>query len=278
MIVFPSTAEIFAHEAPFSPDDVLAGLQPSAINSSLPGRIVLTTDDRCAVLRFYGSDLSKLDDTPVVYLAGDVVQHNAQNITVHSGYRELSPKILQKEASEIASTFKRTFVHLARPGIYGSSGNHLHRRREHEIDLVDQALSRLANEFSWKRIDLVGLSGGGHIVACLMARRSDVRRAVIASGNLAVRQRNSDKGLTADVTGFDDFVDPIDLVNQVAEHQPEKVVLLTDPDDSIVRACFQSAYVDQLKSAGCQVDQKFVVSNEQTHHVLYREAIEEVFA
>lgn len=278
VIEFPLTDKPFAHESPFSPDDVLAGLQPSLVRSSGPGRIALTVNNQHAVLRFYGSERIGSDRTPVIYLAGDVVQHVVGKVIVRSDYRELSPEILQIEAGEIAARYNRTFVHLARPGIFGSSGHHLHRRRKHEIDLVNQAITRLAKGFSWNKIDLVGLSGGGHIVACLMARRNDIRRVVIASGNLAVKQRNADRGLTADVTGFDDFVDPIELVDQVAEHQPEQVTLLTDPDDTIVRARFQTAYATEMRAAGCRIKQKYVVSNENTHHILFREAIEEMFA
>jgi acetyl esterase/lipase len=154
----------------------------------------------------------------------------------------------------------------------------LHRRRQHEIDLIDGAITSLSKFFAWKRIDLAGLSGGGHIVACLLARRTDVRRAVIASGNLAVRQRCEEIGLTADVTGFSDFVDPIDLVDQVAKHRPEEVVLVTDPDDCVIPSRFQKAYADRLRAAGCDVYQRFVMSKEQTHHILFSEAICEVFA
>lgn len=278
MIKFPPTDNAFAQESSFSPDDVLAGLQPQQVDSSGPGRIALSVNNQAAVLRFYGSVQFGEKQTPVIYLAGDVVEHIAGKITVREDYQALTPMGLQAEAVEIAERHGRTFLHLARPGIFGSTGNHLHRRRKHEVDLVDQAITRLATAFSWNRIDLVGLSGGGHLVACLMARRCDIRKVVIASGNLAVRQRNSERGLVADATGFQDFVDPITLVDQVANHPPEQVVLLTDRDDTIVLAQFQSAYATELKSTKCRVNQKFVVSNERTHHILFREAIDEVFA
>jgi poly(3-hydroxybutyrate) depolymerase len=39
---------------------------------------------------------------------------------------------------------------------------------------VDKAIDLLKNSFGWSIIDLSGLSGGGHLVAALMARRNDV--------------------------------------------------------------------------------------------------------
>ena len=278
VIAFPSTPEEFADEPPFSAEDVLAGFEPPAASATLPGRVVVNSSGQYAVLRFYGYERSKTDRTPVIFLAGDVVEHRSGSVAVNRHYTAISPRILQAEASDICAKYQRTFIHLARPGIYGSSGHHLQRRRQLEVDLIDGAITRLSKFFAWKRIDLAGLSGGGHIVACLLARRTDVRRAVIASGNLAVRQRFEELGLTADVTGFSDFVDPIDLVDQVAKHRPEEVVLVTDPYDCVIPSRLQIAYAEQLRAAGCEVNQKFVMSKEQTHHILFWEVIREVFA
>lgn len=278
VIAFPSTPEEFADEPPFSAEDVLAGLEPSVASATLPGRVAVTSSGQYAILRFYGYERSRADRTPVIFLAGDVLDHCSGSVVVNKHYRALSPRILQTEASDISAKYQRTFIHLARPGIYGSSGHHLQRRRQLEVDLIDGAITCLSKSFAWKCIDLAGLSGGGHVVACLLARRTDVRRAVIASGNVAVRQRFEELGLKADVTGFSDFVDPIDLVDQVAKNRPEEVVLVTDPYDCVIPSRLQKAYADQLRAAGCDVDQKFVMSKEQTHHILFWETIREVFA
>jgi len=277
MIRFSSTTETFDNDVGFSPSDVLGGVLPSSVNSELPGRIKVVVDGQSEILRFYGSDQAGSETTPVIYLAGDVVQHRSSKVSVHQEYHSSSPASLQAEANEIAVRYQRTFVHLARPGIYGSSGNHMQRRRAREVDVVNQAITRLTHAFSWHKIDLVGLSGGGHLVACLMAYRRDIRRAVIASGNLAVRQRLMARGLVADVTGYDDFVDPIEMVDRVAASPPKRVLLLTDRADSIVPARFQNAYAEKLRIAGCPVKQRYVVSKEQTHHILYWEALEAIF-
>jgi hypothetical protein len=67
---------------------------------------------------------------------------------------------------------------------------------------------------------------------------------VISSGNTAVAQRNHESGWTADVTGHTDFLDPIDHVAEVARHPPEKIIVLTDPNDQRVSSSVQTAYVE----------------------------------
>jgi dienelactone hydrolase len=180
---------------------------------------------------------------------------------------------MQAEAEQFAIAIGRTFVNLARPGTYGSSGNHHERRREREVALVDDALDRLKDAFGWQRIDLAGLSGGGHLVAALMGRRGDIGRAVIASGNVAVRMRNQERGMRADSTGYSDFVDPIDLVSDVAQHPPGKVIVLTDPRDKIVPAAGQAAYVRALRDVGVAVEHRFLPATDAHHHILRQAAI-----
>ena len=180
---------------------------------------------------------------------------------------------MQVEAEQIAVALGRPFINLARPGVFGSSGNHGERRREREVVLIDAALDRLKNEFGWTRLDIAGQSGGGHLVAALIARRSDIRHAVIASGNVAVQRRNQARGMDADVTGYTDFVDPINLVSEVARHPPDKIVVLTDPTDAIVAAEHQSEYVQRRREAGVSVEQRIIPAFDINHHILRYPAI-----
>ena len=133
---------------------------------------------------------------------------------------------------------------------------------------MDAALTALMNAFGWRRCALVGFSGGGHLVAALLARRSDVGCAVIASGNVSVRQRNRENGREHDITGATDLIDPIDLVTDVARHPPDMLIVLTDPEDKVVSAACQIAYVDALRQAEVAVEQRFVKALEPTRHVL----------
>jgi dienelactone hydrolase len=272
-------ASAFASEPNFSPDDVLSGTIATPGACSDTGRIWVEIDGRGECLRFYGATPEGSRQSPVIFLDGDVVQQQGRTTTgetiweVPSYYTQLSPAILQAEAEQYAAATQRGFINLARPGIYGSSGNHLERRRKREVDLVDAALDRLKQRFGWNVISLAGQSGGGHLVAAMLARRTDVDCAVIASGNVAVRQRLREWNLSADMTGFTDFVDPIDGVHDVARHPPRSLIVLTDALDKVVTASSQATYVAALRNAGVSVEQRFVVARDPGHHLLRVPAI-----
>ncbi len=266
MPCFPTAAALEGRPG-FAAEDVLRGVPAPPARNDEPGQVRVEVDGVADSLRFYGR---AVDDggPPLVYLEGDASRQEAGAWTVFDSYAGASPHGLQVRAEQVALATGRTFVELARPGVYGSSGDHQQRRRPREVALVDAALTALKRAFGWDRIDLAGFSGGGHLVAALMARRHDVDCAVIASGNVSVRQRNRENGWAADITGYADFVDPIDLVAEVARHPPRRIIVLTDPLDRTVSAACQTAYADALRAAGLAVDPRLVPARDPTHHVL----------
>lgn len=279
MIGLSMAVSAFASEPNFSPDDVLSGTAAAPGACPNTDRIWVEIDGGAECLRFYGATPEGSRRSPVIFLDGDVVQQKGRTASgetlweVPGYYTQLSPAIMQAEAAQYAAASHRGFINLARPGTYGSSGNHLERRRNREVDLVNAALDQLKQRFGWGVISLAGQSGGGHLVAAMLARRTDVDCAVIASGNVAVRQRLRERNLTADVTGFADFVDPIDGVRNVARHPPRSIIMLTDARDKVVTASSQATYVAALRNAGVSVEQRFVDARDPGHHLLRVPAI-----
>jgi dienelactone hydrolase len=204
----------------------------------------------------------------VIFLRGDAVVKSETGVAANESYVATTAYDVQALAEQLSASFNRPYIHLARPGILGSSGRHLDRRRPREAALVDAALSRLKAHFGWHRLNLVGQSGGGHLVAALIARRDDIGCAVITSGNTAVAQRNRENDWTADITGHTDFLDPIDHVAEVARHPPEKIIVLTDLQDKRVSASVQTAYVEALRRVGVAVDHRFMPATGALRHDL----------
>jgi dienelactone hydrolase len=252
----------------FSGDDVVKGVLPAPSHGDGPGRVRVEVDGQADVLAFYGACPEGSRADPVIFLRGDAVELRETGLAANDFYLATSPYDVQALAEQFAATFGRPYLHLARPGILGSSGNHLDRRRPREVALVDAPLSRMRQHFGWARLNLVGQSGGGHLVAALMARRTDIDCAVITSGNTAVAQRNRENGWSADITGHADFLDPIDHVHDVARHPPNKVIVLTDPQDARVSATVQTAYVEALRGAGVPVDHRFMPAAGKIRHDL----------
>lgn len=136
--------------------------------------------------------------------------------------------------------------------------------------LVDAAISRLAEWFGRNRIDLAGFSGGRQLIATLLVRRTDVDRAVIASGNGVVRHRLRQRGLEVDVTGLTDFVDPLALVADVAGHPPRR---LTVPQDETLSTISQAAWVEALRAASVGVDHQLASAPDPKHQIFPLAAI-----
>jgi pimeloyl-ACP methyl ester carboxylesterase len=264
---------MFLASKKFSAQDVLSGVVASPTEQDGPGQLRIDLGGQVDRLQFYGLHPRKKE--PVIYLRGDVMRHpKDEPSVVISSYSTQGPLDVQRQAEAWAISADRPYIHLARPGILGSSGHHANRRCEREIALVNAALDRLRRAFQWERLNLVGHSGGGHLVAALMARRRDLNCAVIASGNVSVRQRN--EAMTGnpdrDVTGHVDFIDPVDRVHEVARHPPEKIIVLTDKLDRSVSAVHQQHYVHALGREGVAVEHRLVVADDPDNHMLDKEA------
>jgi dienelactone hydrolase len=137
-------------------------------------------------------------------------------------------------------------------GAFGSSGNHRDRRSLLEIHVVMAALDALKQEHNIKRFHLVGQSGGGHTVAGLVQRRTDIGCAVMASAVVSVKSmvRDLGKPVTPNIKAL---YDPIDAVGGM-EHQPgRRMIVLSDPDDRIVSFRSQREFVERVKQKGMPI-------------------------
>jgi dienelactone hydrolase len=266
VIALPHLADLSSE--PFPGEAVVDGVVADPSQGDGPGRVRVVVDGEAEILAFYGAAPagSRLD--PVIFLRGDAIELRDGVLAANDFYRATSARDVQAPCEQFANLFGRPFLHLARPGILGSTGRHRDRRRPREVALVDAALTRLKAHFGWTALTLVGQSGGGHLVAALIARRADIDCAVIASGNTAVAQRNRENGWTADVTGHADFLDPIDHVGAVARHPPRKLIVLTDPEDARVSASVQTAYVEALRAAGVAVEHRLLPAAGRLRHDL----------
>ena len=266
MAYFPVRAD-FLNAAKFSPADVLHGVSPSKAIVSRPGFLRVFADGAPEDACFFGRE-GPGDAAPLIWLDGDLSKRVDGVWSVDDFYAEQSPLSVQVWAEQVSISLNRTFVALGRPGTFGSSGNHQERRRRREVVIVSEVLTALKAAFGWKVLDIAGFSGGGHLVAALLAEREDIGCAVIASGNVSVAKRNATLGWTCDVTGFNDFIDPVDLAVRVAADPPRRLIVLTDPEDRIVPASCQVHYVERLRDFGVRVDHRTLSALDYGHHDL----------
>jgi hypothetical protein len=200
-------------------------------------------------IRYYSSGLK--DENPIVLIVfhGDLIAQNGSRRTLPA-YGDNKPEILRADMRAVSNRFGIPAIFVARPGVYGSSGDHGERRRQREVDLMNLALDELRKRHSIENFAMAGQSGGGHIVGAMLAHRSDIKCAAMSSGVVAVRARATAHGWAADATGYRDYYDPIDHVDNIDKNPDLKIFVVGDERDSNVPFRTQKMYFDKLIKRG----------------------------
>ena len=120
------------------------------------------------------------------------------------GAADFSDLAIRSGVSTWAAKLGAPYIHFARPGTHGSSGDHMQRRRRGESELITLALDQLKTRYAISEWVLVGQSGGGHVTASLLVHRNDIVCAVPASSVSSPRMRWILRGWATDATGYHD--------------------------------------------------------------------------
>ena len=200
--------------------------------------------------------------TALVYVTGDPEGASYRSaggrpqVDGASEHYETSPETRRAAAQALSAAMGGTpVVLLARPGMHGSSGDHARdRHTPDEVELVDEALTRLRQRYGFQDLALVGFSSGGAVVANLLARRGDVRCAAIASAplDLAAFYRGRD-GAVPDHYAMRDggLADPMRSVGAV---RPDAAVFVVgDKRDRNVPHDAWEAWVAAARRRGVRV-------------------------
>ncbi len=148
---------------------------------------------------------------------------------------------------------------LSRPGTYGSTGNHRHKRTLKEYAPISAAFDTLAQRYGVRRWAVVGHSGGGTAAAALLTLgRTDLECVVITSGAFDLVERanrhRQNKGLPVkpftDLTGTRNPYDPLYRLSNVKHDASRKVIVLGDPRDIVTPFEFQMKFAEGLKGLG----------------------------
>lgn len=209
----------------------------------------VTVDGQGECIRYFPAGLAARNPLVHVWFHGDRQSHLKTGEVKAIAYKDNSPEKLAEAAEKEFAAHGIPFIRFSRPGAYGSSGDHKQRRRPRDIAVIDAAMEALKAKYGIERFALSGQSGGGHVVAALLARRGDIGCAVSTSGLVAVRERVRIKGWAKDVTGYDDYFDPIDHVGEIPRNG-QRIFLVGDPEDKLVPFAVQVSYRNALEAAG----------------------------
>ena len=203
---------------------------------------------------------SPLEHAPVVI----VMFHGDRNIEMHRAPEAIAGNTLRAKDKQAAALSRRAgvpVVIIARPGTYGSSGNHRQRRQASEFQALDAALDQLRQRFSIGRFVLLGHSGGATVVAALLTLgREDVQCAVMTSGAFALLERaqmiRRSKGLPArdgrDTNGLLHPYDPLEHVDGIAKMAGRPLFVMGNRDDRVAPFVLQERFYQALRDAGLE--------------------------
>jgi pimeloyl-ACP methyl ester carboxylesterase len=180
------------------------------------------------------------------WLHGDVLGDGHPK---HAGHQQgLGVNAMIAQERMLFERYKVPCVFLARPGAYGSAGYHpTTASTPLEADIVAAQVVAISARYRVRSWVLGGHSGGGALVADLIARRQDVRCAVISSGAPAHSAYLEAWGAAGEIKAFS--LNPVDDVRAI---KPGKlrVVVMGDPRAKNVLWPVQEIYHHALGRAG----------------------------
>jgi len=209
-----------------------------------------------ACIRYFSA--VPLAHAPVVI----VMFHGDRNIEMHRAPATIAGNTLRAKDRQAAALSRRAgvpVVIVARPGTYGSSGNHGQRRQPAEFQALDAALDQLRERYGIGRFVLLGHSGGATVVAALLTLgREDVQCAVMTSGAFALLERaqmiRRSKGLPSregrDTNGLLHPYDPLEHVAGIAQVPDRQLFVLGNRNDQVAPFVLQEQFYQALRDAG----------------------------
>lgn len=209
--------------------------------------IRVTVAGQGACLRYYAAGLRPApgpNPIAALWLNGDVLGPHGNNARRRqSGF---GPSAMVAQVGQLAGRYGVPFIFLGRPGTYGSEGrHHTMRGRPIEAAWIDAALTALKARYGIGAWALGGHSGGGTLVAEMLARRDDLRCAVISSGAAAHRAYREARGIMPAGAAMDRF-DPYASLNRIPDDPARRILVIGDPRETNVPFATQRLYYEGL--------------------------------
>jgi hypothetical protein len=276
----PGELNIPVGNEPFDAAEALNGSLSSPEHcAGVPNGLWVEVNGKGDCIRYYAQGLSSGENQAVlVYFSGDVMLRTTRGVRyVTPSYGSVSPMEIEKDMAGWSAEAGRPALHLARPGIYGSSGDHNMRRTHREIELMDRALGMLKERYNVSSFILTGHSAGGQIAAALLNRRLDIAASVFSSGLVSVKQVNAYWEFRREIPGrllYDakNYYDPVDEIGNIRRDPRPEIYVISDPEDRIVPFYSQLYYVRRLRAIGLKPRHIYAYAPGPQRHLLARHA------
>ena len=236
-----------------------------------------STESTTECIRYFPSDNAIGAKTAMFFFSGDIVlDRGVSDNMVNPGYPANSYKAQVAIANRLANANGIPYLHVARPGMFGSTGNTAtHRHSAKEAAIVNAAVDAIKAESSYDRISIVGQSGGGGLVGALLTSgRTDLDCVVMSSGSVSLKTnlKSAKSKLNVrngqDTTGlpYRQLYDSLDYLGNAKPDAKRRVFMLSDPDDEAVSFVSQKEFADRANEKGIPI--KFIIAkgSGKQHH------------
>jgi dienelactone hydrolase len=244
--------------------DMLRGINVTAEQCATTAQTVwVSIHGRGFCMRYYLASGGNENRKPIVFLQGDrlgVLNLKTGAFAVPAQEKDINTDDLMRAAVALLRQTKVTAIYLARVGVEGSSGDHRLRHSILEVEITNAALEAIKRKHNYEGFNLIGQSGGAHLVAGLLGLRADINCAVIGSGPLTPNRRPKPAEPVLE------HFNPASAVPAIARQRAARILVVTDPADKKVSARNQTAFVRMLEQAGRPVEQYIVQAIDENRH------------
>ncbi len=203
-------------------------------------------------IAYYATPTIPGSSVAILYFNGDLSNDDLRDKSVAPDFIAsfaASARILAEKAGV-------QIVFMARPGTFGSSGDHALRGERREMFVMNAAVDALKARLGVSSLIVTGQSRGSQVAASLLTmRRNDIRCAVLGSGvlhavefeqrhaNARGRELNAENLRTA-------LYDPGAYLSEVVTDPARRILVLGDRSDTITHFDLQERFASKLKALG----------------------------
>ncbi len=257
----------------FPPETLVSGIPgDEATCRSHPNRVWTVIDGVGDCIRYYAAGLSAgVNPAVVIVVRGDrfVAVDGGRSSDSAVGYDDNSAEAQQANAEAFSREISLPVIVVARPGLYGSSGNHSLRRRMREMRLMDATIAEIRKRTQIQRTGLTGQSGGGTVAAYVLTQQADLSCVTLTSAELSMRTVfRTPAASQYDVAHAAVLHDPIDHVAEIQRNMDRNLFVVWSEGDQYSPPENQREYVEALREQGHRVNLIEGEAVGASHHTL----------
>jgi predicted esterase len=248
----------------FSVEDLISGTSSTKERcASTESALWIEVEGRGDCIRYYAGGLKDRNNAAIIYFHGarlfgpaDPFRAGADQAAqkklieiVRAGYPDNTAAAQTEQVRWIQSGLDVPFIKIARPGVYGSSGDHKVRIHMREELLMTTAVEALAKRYAIENMAVIGNSEGGNIAAFALSRLPNLKCVVLTSSALSLEtilKVDSTSGYNSSPGVYD----PIKNVSIIPRSEYRRIFVVGDPADQISPISNQREYFDALIAAG----------------------------